>query len=170
MNTITHALLPAIAAGLYERSYLDEGDRRGVFSTKRLIVIGIFGAAPDILNPHIYLEERYTSWSHGIPFWAILTMGLMGFWLVRRRDYPFFMVAWLSGAYLLHIFCDAISGGVAWLYPFGKSIAGAYYIPPIWWIPLDISCFLFAYGLFRAIPHIRRSRRRPLSSPSRGDH
>jgi membrane-bound metal-dependent hydrolase YbcI (DUF457 family) len=162
MNTITHALLPVIAAALYERSYLVEEQRRLAFSTKRLIVIGIFGAAPDILNPHISLDARYTSWSHGIVFWVIITMCLVILHLTRRKVFPIHLMAWLSGSYLLHIGCDAISGGIAWNYPFGRSVIGAFYVNPIWWIPLDVLLSILAYGLFRAIPSQRQLRTKDL--------
>ena len=158
MNTVTHALLPVLAAGVYNRSQRLVEERRGVFSPKQLIAIGLFGAAPDLLNPHLSLDDRYSSWSHGVLFWAFLTIGLIAFRLARSRPRAMYMALWLSGAYLFHMFCDAISGGVAWLYPLGGDIVGAYYIEPIWWIPLDVICCLFAYGLFRAIPGIRRSR------------
>jgi membrane-bound metal-dependent hydrolase YbcI (DUF457 family) len=151
MDTVTHALLPVIAAGLYERSYLVSEKRRGVFSIKMLIAIGVFGAAPDILNPHFSLDDRYSSWSHGIPFWLILTMALAIFGIIRRNICPAYMAVWLSGAYVLHIFCDAISGGIAWLYPLRGSVIGTFYIEPVWWIPLDVLCCLFAYGLFRVL-------------------
>ena len=52
MDTVTHALLPVIADGLYERSYLVPEKRRGVFLVKMLTAIDVFGAAPDILDPH----------------------------------------------------------------------------------------------------------------------
>ena len=159
MNTITHALIPLIAAGIYERSYrVDEG-RRHLLSIKMLIAVGVFGAAPDILNPHLSLDARYTSWSHGLIFWLILTVCISLFSVAKRKVLPPYMIPWLSGAYLLHIICDAISGGVAWSYPFGQSIVGAYYVAPIWWIPLDIALFLTAYGTFRVVPKMRGSQK-----------
>ena len=162
MNTITHALLPVIAAGVYERFHRTKAERRGVFSAKKLILIGVFGAAPDLLNPHISLDARYTSWSHGIVFWVIITMCLVMLHLTRRRVFPIHLMVWLSGSYLLHIACDAISGGVAWNYPFGRSVIGAFYVNPIWWIPLDVLLSLLAYGLFRVIPSQRQLRTKDL--------
>jgi len=132
MNTITHALIPLIAAGICERSYRPEEERCGNLSVNMIIMIAVFGAAP-VLS------------------------------LARRNLIPPHMIAWLSGAYLLHIFCDAVSGGVAWSYPFGRSVVGAYYVEPIWWIPLDVSLFLIAYGLFRVVPKMRRPHRKNAS-------
>lgn len=163
MNTITHALIPLIAAGICERSYRPEEERCGNLSVNMIIMIAVFGAAPDILNPHLSLDARYSSWSHGISFWLFLTLCLSLLSLARRNLIPPHMIAWLSGAYLLHIFCDAVSGGVAWSYPFGRSVVGAYYVEPIWWIPLDVSLFLIAYGLFRVVPKMRRPHRKNAS-------
>lgn len=68
------------------------------------------------------------------------------------------MVVGLSGAYLLHMVCDAISGGIAWAYPFGPQIIGARLVRHIWWIPLDLACGVTAYLIFRAIPKIAEER------------
>ena len=100
MNTVTHALLPVIAAGLYERSYALKDQHRGTFIPKTIAVIGIFGAAPDLLNPHLSLASRYASWSHGLFFWALLTVGLVIYAAIRRsQPSSWATVAWLSGAY-----------------------------------------------------------------------
>lgn len=159
MNTVTHALLPVIAAGLYERSYAPTNRHRGTFSPKTIALIGIFGAAPDLLNPHLSLAARYTSWSHGLFFWGLLTMGLVIYAAIRRSKQSLWAtVAWLSGAYLLHMGCDAISGGIAWAYPFGHQIVGARIVTYQWWMPLDIVCGVTAYLIFRAIPRIAEQR------------
>jgi len=152
--------MPLIAAGICECSYRSKEDRSNELSVKMLTMIAVFGAAPDILNPHLSLEARYSSWSHGISFWLLLTICISLLSMVRRKLIPLHMILWLSGAYLLHIFCDAISGGVAWSYPFGRSVVGEYYVDPIWWIPLDVALFLIAYGLFRVIPKIRGAKRK----------
>lgn len=159
MNTVTHALLPVIAAGLYERSYALKDHRRGTLNPKTIAVIGIFGAAPDLLNPHLSLAARYASWSHGVFFWGLLTIGLVIYAAIKRSQPSIWAtVAWLSGAYLLHMGCDAISGGIAWAYPFGHQIIGARIVSYRWWMPLDIVCFVAAYLIFRAIPKIAEQR------------
>ena len=159
MNTVTHALLPVIAAGLYERSYAPKSRRRGTLSSNAIALVGIFGAAPDLLNPHISLAARYTSWSHGLFFWASLTTTLVLYGAVRRLKRPYWSIApWLSGAYLLHLACDAISGGIAWAYPFTYQIIGARIVSYRWWIPLDLVCAVAAYLIFRAIPRIAEQR------------
>ena len=159
MNTVTHALLPVIAAGLYERSYALKDQQRGTLRPKTIAVIGIFGAAPDLLNPHLSLAARYASWSHGLFFWALLTLGLVRYAVINRSKRSIWTtVAWLSGAYLLHMACDAISGGIAWAYPFGQQVIGARIVTHIWWTPLDIAGFVTAYLIFRAIPKIAEQR------------
>jgi len=160
MNIVTHALLPVIMAGLYERSYQIPEDRKGVFSPKQLVAIGVFGILPDLLHPHISLEARYSSLSHGVLFWLVLTIALLLFSFLKRKMLPFYLAGWFSAAYLLHLFCDAISGGITWLYPLGADVLGAYYIQPIWWIPIDIISSLLAYSMFRIIPHILSKRKK----------
>lgn len=145
MDTVTHALMPVIftrfAAG--NAKWLG---RRG------LIAIGVAGALPDLLNPHLSLESRMTSWSHGIPFWLVLSALLMVGSLASRGGFSVRLALCCSGAYFLHLFCDAISGGVNFLHPLGKWIWGAYWVDPIWWVPLDIVCVLTCYMIFRAMP------------------
>ena len=159
MNTVTHALLPVIAAGLYERSYAPPSRHRGTLSPKTIAVIGIFGAVPDLLNPHLSLAARYSSWSHGLFFWALLTVGLVIYAVIRRSKPSIWAtVVWLSGAYLFHLVCDAISGGIVWTYPFGQQIVGARIVSHIWWAPVDIVCGVTAYLVFRAIPRIVKQR------------
>jgi len=161
MNTITHALLPVIAAGMYERSYAPTSRRRGALSPKAIALIGVFGAAPDLLNPHLSLAARYTSWSHGLAFWVALTLMLVICSAARRPKPPsWHLTVWLAGAYLLHMVCDAISGGIAWGYPFTTEIIGVRLVPYIWWTPLDLVGGVTAYLIFRAIPRIAAQRRK----------
>ncbi len=157
MNTITHALLPVIAAGVYERAYLGENERRGSLSNRDILLIGVAGAAADLLDPHLSLAHRYTSWTHTMITWAGFALILAGLHAWRGNLLSRQLMAWLSGAYLLHLFCDAIAGGIAWLYPVvPNAIIGAYFVPPILWIPSDILCVLATYGIFRAIPRYHR--------------
>ncbi|WP_227021662.1 metal-dependent hydrolase [Oceaniferula marina] len=159
MNTVTHALIPAVTAGIFLNLYRGkEGGSRG--SYKDLLVIGLFGAAPDLLNPHMSLEDRYSSWSHSIFAWlAVLVFLLVSKWVPRlpwQRWLTWSKLVWCSSAYGLHLACDAVSGGIAWLYPWKADIVGAYLVPPVWWIPMDVSLFLSYYFLFRVIPKTRQ--------------
>ncbi len=156
MNTITHALLPVIIASVIERT--DRGaDRNEVFSNREIIALGVFGAAPDLLNPHLSLAARYTSWSHGFPFWVGLTLVMVIGSLFIKKRFPPGMAIWLSAAYLLHLVCDLVAGGIAWSYPLGGTVVGKYYVRPEWWAWIDGSCIFIMYGMWRIAPSFHRS-------------
>ena len=157
MNTITHALLPVIAAGVCGRAYLGAEARGNAFSRRGFLLIGVAGAAPDLLDPHLSLADRYSSWTHSVVAWAGFTLILVVLHAWRAGIIDRRLGLWLSGGYLLHLFCDAIAGGIAWLYPFAPdAIVGHYLISPRLWLPLDLACLLFTYFLFRAIPRFRK--------------
>jgi len=65
------------------------------------------------------------------------------------------LAAAMSGAYLFHLFCDAISGGINWLYPVTDFFWGDYWIDLRLWIPIDVVLLLFAYYFFRIRPGMR---------------
>lgn len=142
MNTITHALLPVILTRVLHRPI------RG----RELVWIGIAGALPDLLTPHITLEARLASWSHGLPCWAALTLIALTVSLRFPSRFPKQLAAACSAAYFLHILCDAISGGVNWLHPLGRWIWARQWVPHMLWIPLDVVCFLMCYFLLRVLP------------------
>jgi len=152
MNTITHALIPVICVRLIARHPKWLG-------RWRLVQVGLAGALPDLLNPHFSLEARMTSWSHGLPFWfAVSTILVVGS-IIGRGRLSLQGAICMSMAYLLHIACDAISGGIDFLYPFGSWIWGYYWVDPLWWIPLDIILILLAYLLFRILPVLKNRRK-----------
>lgn len=154
MNTVTHALLPVISAVSCEGVSRVFTRRKSSLSSKQLLVIGVFGAAPDLLNPHLSLEARYSSWSHTIWFWLLLTAVIFAVYFLKRNVASVYLTAWLSFSYVLHLVLDALSGGIAWNYPLCQDTIGHYYINPIWWIPVDIILFIIVYFLFRARPKI----------------
>lgn len=145
MDTITHALAPVIIARLTL-------GKPGWMPRYGLLSIGLAGAMPDLINPHLSLASRMTSWSHGLPFWGGLTVVLLAFAMARPRVLPVRLAVLLSAAYLFHMACDAISGGINWLYPAATFVWGDYYVDPIWWIPLDVVCVLTVYVMFRLVP------------------
>lgn len=151
MDIFTHALLPVILTNAISKRS-DWLGRRG------LVAIGFAGALPDILCPHLSLEARMTSWSHGIPCWIALSIFVILVAVFTRGKISICLALVLSGAYSLHIFCDAISGGVDFLYPAGSWTWGRYWVDPVWWIPLDIVCFLICYWMFRIAPELRLRR------------
>ena len=67
MNTVTHALLPVVLA----KTCLG---RDGQPKRWEWLALAVAGAAPDLINPHIYLEDRMTSWSHALPAWLGFTV------------------------------------------------------------------------------------------------
>lgn len=149
MDTITHALIPVICVRLAARNTT-------WFRRWDYVKIGLAGALPDILNPHLTLEARMASWSHGLPCWLILSMIIMVCSILSRRKFPLRLALCMSGAYLLHIACDAISGGVDFLYPFGHFPWGKYWVDASLWIPIDIVCMLLCYLLFRILPGLKQ--------------
>jgi putative exporter of polyketide antibiotics len=158
MDVFTHALAPVIVTRMvaghapWLRKY-------------GFIAIGLFGALPDMLNPHLSLAARLSSWSHGLPFWGGLTVSLLLVSIFKRAWIDPRLAAVLSLAYLFHMICDAISGSIDWLYPFGKFIWGDYYVDPLYWIPLDVVCFLITYYLFRIAP-VRSRLKEKVRKPS----
>lgn len=149
MNTVTHALLPVILVSLADR-------RKRVFQRGALIAVAVSGALPDLLNPHLSLKARMYSWSHGLTAWLGFSL-LVGI-VITVKKWP--KLWWLaaSAAYALHLFCDAISGGINWAYPVADRLWGDYWFPPQWWVPLDVVLVLFCYFYFRAIPAMQKAR------------
>jgi membrane-bound metal-dependent hydrolase YbcI (DUF457 family) len=145
MNTVTHALAPVIIAHVaFSRS------KR--FRAWDLVAIGVAGALPDLLTPHMTLESRMISWSHGLPFWTAFTVMLFVISLLSKQRISNRLAGIMSLSYLLHLVCDAVSGGINVLYPVKNLIWGAYWVSPVLWIPLDILCLLTCYYLFRFRP------------------
>jgi membrane-bound metal-dependent hydrolase YbcI (DUF457 family) len=156
MDTITHALAPVLITRL--------ALGKPVWMPRYgLVAIGIAGAMPDLINPHLSLAARMTSLSHGLPFWGGLTVVLLVGSLVKRKTLPVRLALLLSAAYLFHMSCDAISGGINWMYPVRSFVWGDYYVDPVWWIPLDVVCVLMAYVMFRLVPLRAKVRERKFS-------
>ncbi len=151
MNTVTHALAPVLLIRWI-------AGKRSWPGGKNLILIGIAGALPDLLNPHLSLEARMASWSHGLPCWMAFTLVLAGVSRWKSDALAPGIAAAMSLAYLFHLICDAISGGIDWLHPIGSLAWGAYWVSPLLWIPLDVFLILAAYATFRALPNYRKAR------------
>jgi hypothetical protein len=149
MDVFTHALAPVIITKLV-------GGHPPWIRKYGFFAIGIFGALPDVLNPHLSLAARLSSWSHGLPFWGGLTVLLLALAALKRSWLDPRLAIILSLAYLFHMICDAISGSIDWLYPVGHFVWGDYYVDPIYWIPLDVICFLLTYYLFRIAPDLKK--------------
>lgn len=157
MLVITHALAPVVLAKLTERS----AQWRGRWG---LLGIGVFGALPDLLTPHISIDARMHSWSHGLPFWLALSAALLLVASCSRGRLSIRLAAICSAAYLLHLICDAISGGINWLYPVRNFIWGDYWVPFRFWFPLDLLCVSLGYLIFRIWPALRAKFRNPAAN------
>ena len=146
MNVLTHALLPAIlAAPLLPRTtprafYVSGG------------IVALAGALPDLLTPHLSLVARYASWSHTVFAYAGFNVLLvvLGFALHRRLSFRVLLFA--SLAYALHLFGDALSGGIAWLYPLSTEIVGRRLILYRYWILIDVVLLAVALIVFWWLP------------------
>lgn len=124
---------------------------------KELVVVGLFGALPDLLNPHLSLESRLSSWSHGLPFVACLAVLLLLACIPARSPLTPAKAGYLLLAYVLHLVCDALSGGIAYLYPLRHDVIGDAYIPPgLWWFFSDFVHIITAYVLLRLLPYISK--------------
>ncbi|MGD7652810.1 MAG: metal-dependent hydrolase [Verrucomicrobiales bacterium] len=161
MNVFTHALLPVLATRAL-------AGRTHGFGRWEWVGIGVAGALPDVLNPHLTLEARMTSWSHGLGCWLGLSVVVVAVCFLSRGKLSLRLAGVLSGAYLLHVFCDAISGGVNFLHPFGTWVWGGYWVHPVWWVPADVICLLSCYFMFRVIPNFRKLRERALPAADEG--
>jgi len=161
MDTPTHALIPVIVYGLMRRDVLASGTRQEKLAVARTaVIVGLVGALPDMVDPHVTLDERLKSWSHCLTAWVGFSALLGLILLVAGRWLSPKLAIGLSLTYLSHIIGDAIAGGVGWSYPFSDSVVGDYYVRPEWWIPLNYICALLAYAVFRMIPQMSEARRR----------
>jgi hypothetical protein len=141
MFVITHALSPVIAVAAADAVVLEATGNR-LFRRTQYVAIAISGALPDILNPHITLAARFASWSHTVL--ALVVFIPVAIFIARRINREQFILSGIlmAAAYAFHLFCDAISGGIAWIYPFDpKAIVGSALVPFKYWLILDAVCF-----------------------------
>ncbi len=121
MQFPTHACAPALAALLVDSIRVQKGRER-LFRGKYLIAIGVAGALPDLLNPHLSLAARLSSWTHTLwfilaiyPVYAIISR----IWYRRRW---LLLTHWLWLSTIAHLAVDTISNGTRPLYPYGPVI------------------------------------------------
>lgn len=112
-----------------------------IFTGKQILILGIAGILPDLLSPHIWLDQRHSAYSHSLV--VLVIFSLISLLILRKNK----GLATLSiAAYALHIFCDYISGGIPLLLPFNNEIYAQYWLlPPIDWVIADITLFLGIY-------------------------
>lgn len=149
----THIGLPVSAALVLENRSLARG-KGYVFPAGSLLAAGVCGVLPDILSPHISLEDRHQSFSHSLAFLAaLLPFCAMAASFYPAGDLPRWRTAalcWIAAA--LHLAADAISGGIPWLYPWKPDVLGAYYIPPAHWLAWDAGFIVLTVVLLRRRP------------------
>jgi membrane-bound metal-dependent hydrolase YbcI (DUF457 family) len=102
-----------------------------------LVLVAMAGAAPDVLSPHLSLDARLHSWTHNI--WFLI--GSMPVWFLLARRFAdshwFATGALMVFATAFHLFCDAISGGIAWQYPYSDKVIARRWVPYSMWFALD---------------------------------
>ena len=159
----THSLLPVCGCLLADRIAMSAGRAR-MFSGRHLCLVGVFGMMPDILAPHSSLESRQASLSHTVWFLlgTVLLLPLTRFISEKASRIPVALACWL--AYGLHLAADAVSGGIAWLYPWKNDVIGRYWIEPQTWIWYDAGFILLVWFIYRVMPHFKNSSKTPETS------
>jgi hypothetical protein len=135
MNIVSHIIYPVIAAQT-ANVYRVCRDKPSYFTGKQLLLIGLCGGLPDILSPHLRLTARYQSASHSLGFliFALLASVLLS--IIFRKYQKLILFCFFAIA--LHLVCDMVAGGINLYAPFGRMIVGKYFIPPRYWIALDL--------------------------------
>jgi hypothetical protein len=122
VNIGTHACASVVVALAIDVLRLHSGRTR-VFSKKHLIAIGCAGALPDLLNPHLALSARYSSWTHTL--WFILAIYPAYLIICRKWFFERWVLLthclWL--ATVVHLATDMISNGIRPLYPYGAIVS-----------------------------------------------
>ena len=122
MNVVTHACAPVVIALAIDVVRLHSGRDR-LFNNKHLIAIGVAGALPDLLNPHVSLRARYSSWTHTLWFVVAIYPVLMAICRKWFRSRWILLTHFLWLATIAHIATDTISNGTRPLYPYGPVIS-----------------------------------------------
>lgn len=149
MTPVSHALLPVF----FGQRWIPHSER--IPAPRVVALVALCGALPDILSPHLSLDARHEAPSHTI--WALLAFALLVVMLTWWR--PRLFTPAISGlciaAYAGHIACDAITGGVAFFFPFG-GVQGRNYLPYWLWITSDGLLLLHLYLVYRWLPLRRK--------------
>jgi hypothetical protein len=140
MNIISHVVYPVLFAQSVN-IYRIQSHKTPFFNKKHLLLIGTCGALPDILSPHLGLQDRYNSFWHSI--WFLLLAVIAALILARIIPQHRRPIFFCSFAVAFHHFCDMIAGGINLFGPFGRHVLGKYYIPFQYWIPFDMAGILF---------------------------
>ena len=146
MTTVSHALLPVFLG----RRWIPE--HQGVPSIRTVLIVALCGALPDILSPHLNLDDRHaayshTLWAYGLFILLFLLSAKSGLLKLGNRVLGLCIIAYGG-----HMFCDAITGGVALFYPFSFKVTGKNYLPFWLWVTIDGLLLLYLYLVYRWIP------------------
>lgn len=119
---------------------------RRLFPWWALLLVGFVGILPDVLCPHTLLSERLQLWSHTM--WACYGFVLLVVISAPVLRMPLQLVIAMCGAYVLHLAADAVSGGIAPLWPFDEAfVMGGEYIDPDIWPWFDVSAAMAVVAL-----------------------
>jgi membrane-bound metal-dependent hydrolase YbcI (DUF457 family) len=164
MSPVTHALLPLFLGHRWLPKRTD-----GSPSWAASGAVAFAGVLPDVLYPHLGLDERHAAFSHSLVAWSIF-VGLLGLAATHRRLRPHREVLVLCGAaYAAHIVCDLITGGVPLLSPIESLIWGGTWLPFRIWFVFDGVLLAYVYLVYRWLPLRRRITRPRRFEPSRGE-
>lgn len=151
MTPVSHALLPIF----FGQPWLPRKD--GVPAPRAAMLVGFCGALPDVLSPHLSLDGRYAALSH--TWWALLLF--TGVIAILRWRAPRLFTSAISllciAAYAGHLFCDGITGGIAFKYPFDTAVFGKNYLPYWLWSASDCALFMYFYLIYRWLPLRRKA-------------
>lgn len=131
VNIVTHALLPAALAA----PFLPQRSAREFLRAAG--VVAVAGALPDLLHPHLSLAARFASWPHTVYAWCGVSISIAVLSAFAPRHVPARVGVAAVAAYALHLLCDAISGGIAWLYPADPQRLGVRWVRYEYWLVID---------------------------------
>jgi len=152
----THACLPLAIVSVIDIVRIQYRKDR-LLNNIQYSLLALGGVLPDFLWPHFNMHQRLTSWTHTFWFLVIFfpVVYVLSKWLIKKNVLKFTIIFWMAA--LLHIFADAISGGVSFFYPFGK-VMGSYVISHHSWITYDIILICLTVSLI-FLRHVARKTR-----------
>ncbi len=115
---------------------------------REFVLIACMGAAPDLLNPHLSLAARHSSWSHSLVGFAVV---IGSFFVVAGliRKVRVRVLCWSAFAYLWHLTCDWFSGGIPYLYPIRKDLIGGGWLSSAYWLYADAFFILLSIMIWK---------------------
>ncbi len=151
MTPVSHAILPLLAG----KRWIPANDS-GRPCLRISFAVAFAGVLPDILCPHLALNERLTAYSHSLIAWLVVCFSTLAA-CAHPKVSPHKQTAVLCvAAYALHLACDSITGGIPLLAPFSDKVAGGSYLPFWTWLILDALLLAYAYMLYRWLPLRRK--------------